>query len=168
MPFVNPMLFGTSGAQGVAIVEFDSIYETGTPLGRIFDSPEHDSGNGSIVSDPDGLFSIYTDPYGNDLVSYNFYGDYRFTLLQNYSSFTNLGGVWLSDGHTSDVGGGAPSGLEQDIFLLYNGSILTPSPATITVDNDTGVDHFRPSYTISGSGTKQASGTLRIKVEYLG
>lgn len=160
MPFVNPMLFGTSGAQGVAIVEFNAVYETGTPLGRIFLSPENET-DGSIVSDPDGLFSIYTDPYGSDLVSYNFYGDYRFTLIQNYSFFNNLDGVWLSDGNTN-------SGLEQDIFQLYNGSILTPSPVTITVDNDAGTDHFKPSYTISGGGVKQAGVTLRIKVEYLG
>jgi hypothetical protein len=159
MPFVNPMLFGTSGAQG-AIVEFESIYETGTPLGRIFLSGENET-NGTIVSDPDGLFSIVTDFAGHDLVSYNFYGDYRFTLLQNYSSFNNMTGVWLSDGNTVN-------GVEQDIFQLYNGSILSPSPVTITVDNDAGTDIIRPSYTISGPGIKQASGTLRIKVEYLG
>lgn len=166
MPFVNPMLFGTSGAQGVAIVEFESIFEGGTPLGRIFDSPQNET-DGTIVSDPDGLFSIYTDGSGHDLVSYNFFGDYRFTLLQNYSSFNNMNFVILSDGTTADVGGGAPSGLEQDIFQLYNGSILTPSPATITVDNSTGIDHFRPSYVISARNAS-ASGTLRIKVEYLG
>lgn len=161
MPFVNPMLFGTSGAQG-AIVEFGFISEGGTPLGRIFLSPEHDNGIGSIVSDPEGLFSIVTDLYGNDLVSYNFYGDYKFTLIQNYSNVTGpMGDIFLSDGNTN-------TGLEQDIFQLYNGSLLSPSPVTITVDNDAGTDHFRPSYTITGSGTKEATGTLRIKVEYLG
>jgi len=164
MPFVNPMLFGTSGAQGVAIVEFGVVSETGTPLGRVFLSAENQT-DGTIVSDPDGLFSIYTDPYGSDLVSYNFYGDYRFTLLQNYSTFTagpgDFNGVWLSDGNTN-------SGLEQDIFQLYNGSILTPSPVTITVDNDAGTDHFRPSYEIGGSLDMSTGGTLRIKVEYLG
>lgn len=160
MPFVNPMLFGTSGAQG-AIVEFGFISEGGTPLGRIFLSPENEFAIGSIVSDPEGLFSITTDVYGKDLISYNFYGDYKFTLIQNYSSVSNLGVIYLSDGNTN-------TGLEQDIFQLYNGSLLSPSPVTITVDNDTGTDHFRPSYTISGTGTKQASGTLRIKVEYLG
>ena len=159
MPFVNPMLFGTSGAQGVAIVEFGVVSETGTPLGRVFLSGENAT-DGTIVSDPDGLFSIVTDFAGNDLVSYNFFGDYRFTLIQNYSSFNNIAGVWLSDGNTN-------SGLEQDIFQLYNGSILTPSPATITVDNDAGTDHFRPSYQIS-TRNAQAGGTLRIKVEYLG
>lgn len=158
MPFVNPMLFGTSGAQG-AIVEFNAVYETGTPLGRIFLSPENET-DGSIVSDPDGLFSIYTDPYGSDLVSYNFYGDYKFTLIQNYSSFNNMTGVWLSDGNTVN-------GVEQDIFQLYNGSILSPSPVTITVDNDAGTDIIRPSYVIA-TRNAQASGTLRIKVEYLG
>jgi hypothetical protein len=159
MPFVNPMLFGTSGAQGVAIVEFESIFEGGTPLGRVFLSGENQT-DGTIVSDPDGLFSIVTDFAGNDLVSYNFYGDYKFTLIQNYSSFNNMTGVWLSDGNTVD-------GVEQDIFQLYNGSILTPSPVTITVDNDAGIDHFRPSYLIA-TRNAQASGTLRIKVEYLG
>lgn len=160
MPFVNPMLFGTSGAQG-AIVEFGFISEGGTPLGRIFLSPEHQNGIGSIVSDPEGLFTVTTDIYGNDLIEYNFYGDYKFTLIQNYSSVSNLGGIWLSDGNTN-------TGLEQDIFQLYNGSLLSPSPVTITVDNDAGIDHFRPSYTIGGTGTRQATGTLRIKVEYLG
>ena len=160
MPFVNPMLFGTSGAQG-AIVEFGFISEGGTPLGRVFLSPEHDNGIGSIVSDPEGLFTVTTDTYGNDLIEYNFFGDYKFTLIQNYSSVSNLGVIYLSDGNTA-------TGLEQDIFQLYNGSLLSPAPATITVDNDAGIDHFRPSYTISGTGTKQATGTLRIKVEYLG
>ena len=158
MPFVNPMLFGTSGAQG-AIVEFETIIEEGTPLGRIFLSGENRT-DGTIVSDPDGLFSIVTDFAGHDLVSYNFFGDYKFTLIQNYSSFNNMSGVWLSDGNTN-------SGLEQDIFQLYNGSILTPSPVTITIDNDDGTDHFRPSYVIS-TRNASASGTLRIKVEYLG
>jgi len=160
MPFVNPMLFGTSGAQG-AIVEFGFISEGGTPLGRIFLSPENEFAIGSIVSDPEGLFTVTTDVYGKDLIEYNFFGDYKFTLIQNYSSVSNLGGIWLSDGNTN-------TGLEQDIFQLYNGSLLSPSPVTITVDNDAGTDHFRPSYTISGTGTKQATGTLRIKVEYLG
>ena len=159
MPFVNPMLFGTSGAQGVAIVEFENIFEGGTPLGRVFLSGENQT-DGTIVSDPDGLFSIVTDFAGNDLVSYNFYGDYKFTLIQNYSSVTNLGGVWLSDGNTA-------TGLEQDIFQLYDGSLLSPAPATITVDNDAGTDHFRPSYVIA-TRNASASGTLRIKVEYLG
>lgn len=160
MPFVNPMLFGTSGAQG-AIVEFGFISEGGTPLGRIFLSPENEFAIGSIVSDPEGLFTVTTDVYGKDLIEYNFFGDYKFTLIQNYSSVSNLGVIYLSDGNTN-------TGLEQDIFQLYNGSLLSPSPVTITVDNDAGTDHFRPSYTISGTGTKQATGTLRIKVEYLG
>lgn len=160
MPFVNPMLFGTSGAQG-AIVEFGFISEGGTPLGRVFLSPENEFAIGSIVSDPEGLFTVTTDVYGKDLIEYNFFGDYKFTLIQNYSSVSNLGVIYLSDGNTN-------TGLEQDIFQLYNGSLLSPSPVTITVDNDAGTDHFRPSYTISGTGTKQATGTLRIKVEYLG
>jgi hypothetical protein len=160
MPFVNPMLFGTSGAQG-AIVEFGFISEGGTPLGRIFLSPENEFAIGSIVSDPEGLFTVTTDVYGKDLIEYNFFGDYKFTLIQNYSSVSNLGVIYLTDGNTN-------TGLEQDIFQLYNGSLLSPSPVTITVDNDAGTDHFRPSYTISGTGTKQATGTLRIKVEYLG
>ena len=159
MPFVNPMLFGTSGAQG-AIVEFSFISEPGTPLGRVFLSPENET-DGTIISDPQECLSIVTDGFGNDLVAFDKFGDYRFTLIQNYSSVSNLGVIFLSDGNTN-------SGLEQDIFQLYNGSLLSPSPVTITVDNDTGTDHFRPSYTISGTGTKQASGTLRIKVEYLG
>jgi len=158
MPFVNPMLFGTSGAQG-AIVEFGFISEPGTPLGRIFLSGENET-DGTIISDPDGLFSIVSDGSGHDLISYNFFGDYKFTLIQNYSSFNNMSGVWLSDGNTVD-------GLEQDIFQLYNGSILTPAPATITVDNDAGTDIIRPSYVISARNAS-ASGTLRIKVEYLG
>jgi len=160
MPFVNPMLFGTSGAQG-AIVEFGFISEGGTPLGRVFLSPENEFAIGSIVSDPEGLFTVTTDVYGKDLIEYNFFGDYKFTLIQNYSSVSNLGVIYLTDGNTN-------TGLEQDIFQLYNGSLLSPSPVTITVDNDAGTDHFRPSYTISGTGTKQATGTLRIKVEYLG
>ena len=158
MPFVNPMLFGTSGAQ-VAIVEFESIFEGGTPLGRIFLSGENET-DGTIVSDPQECLSIQTDGSGNDLVAFDKFGDYKFTLIQNYSSFNNMTGVWLSDGNTN-------SGLEQDIFQLYNGSILTPSPVTITIDNDDGTDHFRPSYVIS-TRNASASGTLRIKVEYLG
>jgi hypothetical protein len=166
MPFTSPLMLGAS-QEGVpsATVEFNSFYEGGTPLGRVFQSGENET-DGSILSDPNNLLTVITDHSGNDIITYNFYGDYRFTLIQNYTTFNNLSGVWLSDGYWNPSSG--TGGLQQDIFQLYNGSILTPSPATITVvDVTNSYEFFRPSYLIDARFAA-ASSTLRIKVEYLG
>jgi hypothetical protein len=166
MPFTAPLMLGAS--QEVfpsAILEWDSIYIPGTPLGRVW-LKSWTGADPSIINDPNNLFTVITDS-GNDIITYNFYGDYRFTLIQNYTTFNNLSGVWLTDGrYNPDFG--TPEVINNDIFQLYNGSILTPSPATITVTDYASYDEVVAPSCVISSQFAAASSTLRVKVEYLG
>lgn len=155
MPFISPLLFGSS-------TSFDAIIEFGgasDAAGGTAD-PLYKPDSATIVSDPSGIFGSVVTVANARYISIATFGDYEFTVLQNYTSCnisTALVEISELNNTISD---------EQDIMDLTSGStILTPSPATVTI-TDTASNTDGVTVRMAGSfAQRQYVGTLRLGVK---
>lgn len=154
MPFVAPLLFGSAGGFD-AIITFSGWDD---PAGGAID-PKYDPNPITVVSDPNGYFgSVYTN-VNYTYVPFNTFGDYEFTLIQNYSS-ANIDSSLIE----SVIIGGQPS-RSQTIFSLTSGStILTPSPVVKTITNNSADDGLTIRMAASSS-QRELIGTVKIGIK---
>ena len=155
MPFVSPLLFGSSTSFD-AIIEFGDLSDA---AGGTAD-PLYKPDSATIVSDPSGIFGSVVTVTNGRYISIATFGDYEFTVLQNYTS-ANISTALVE---ISELNGSI--GFEQTIMSLTSGStILTPSPATVTfTDTANRIDGVTVEMAASFA-QRQYVGTLRLGVK---
>jgi hypothetical protein len=157
MPFVNPMLFGSSEPLFIARVSFGSM--SSVPSGS--DGPFYGPSSITILEDPDGYFS----GVGGDTnkAIWASFGTYQLVVLQNYIDGDNANGK-LVDGYE----GGFSSFQEQNTATVVSNDVaVNPGKLTWTIDNDfteDGLTVKMEETNISGSGL---NGTLIVGIKKL-
>lgn len=153
MPFTSPLMLGASEVFSTATIQYSDDRDT---TGEVQELTAF-----SIVSDPDNILDIIeSGPRG--AVSVNQTGQYRFTLVSNYtSSNTALFGVGQ---FSTDTYWGGFSTILFNLDTANDGDT-----ATTTITNDTSGPAYTDCLMVdTNQFTGSLSGSCQIKVEYLG
>lgn len=160
MPFVNPMLFGTSSSQYDAIIEFGSYsYPSGTTGNLAGSLP-------TIIKDPLNLFGTVRNFTDKKWVAFNTFGDYRFTQIEP-AVFSAKGGS--SNVKFSYVWGDVNQqtiNTDFQIMVIYDSASVDPGPTDYTITNNAiyedGLAIIFPSSVESGSFTGMTMGVKKL------
>ena len=155
MPFVAPLLFGSSEGGYTAILEFGGQSDPGG--GAI--SEQYDPDTITVVSDPTGIFGSVQSTTNYRYIEWATFGTYEFTILQNYSS-SNIDSELVE----SYISGGSIQRGQTIVTLTSGTTILNPSPVEKTIV-DNSLDDGLTVRIAASSAQREVVGTLRVGIK---
>lgn len=160
MPFVSPMLFGSSVEKFDAVIEFGSADSTGGQDRPIYNSPV------TVISDPNGYLGT---PNNTDStvkwVPFATFGTYRFTLIQNTAFDSKETSEAVRFGEVTVNTATTTVDTFNNIFTIWTDTEQSPNPVTRTIVNDLGEDGLALQFPTGESYSM--SGNLQIGIEKL-
>lgn len=165
MPFVSPMLFGSSEVAYVALLEF----EPGNNAPSASEPTTSYDSSITIINDPDGYFSGIANSLVYDVAIWQEFGDYEFVLVENTLNVTsNTFDVNIVDVNYNTLSG-SEFGVEQTIFqVMSSNTPLFPSSVTKTIVDTTGIrpnDGLSLQWITSEFGSRNLTGSIKIGIK---
>lgn len=160
MPFVSPLLFGSSVAAFPAKITFEPDAGSGTAGTVLYNS------NITVVQDQDNYFGEIDGDVNYDYIEFSTFGDYKFTVLENtLSGNSAIGAIDLIE-----LAAEGPVGnfVEQTIFGVYtlaDGALFPETTKTVS-DTSSFVDGLATRLT-TGSGTRSLEGSVTVGIKKL-